>query len=80
MIACAARDLRCYLRVGVLAVQEGEASVHITDSSVHGTHMGSTGFGHGAAAGPHTSLTIEETLLSSTACRHREKIETCGRF
>jgi hypothetical protein len=53
--------------VGVLAVQEGDASVHLTDSSVHGTHVASTGFGHGAMAGPHTSFTIAGSFLFDNA-------------
>ncbi|MEO6420680.1 MAG: right-handed parallel beta-helix repeat-containing protein, partial [Polyangiaceae bacterium] len=53
--------------IGVLAVQAGDASVHISDSSVHGTHTGSTGFGHGAVAGPNTSFTIEGTSFFDNA-------------
>jgi hypothetical protein len=53
--------------IGVLAVQGGEASVHLTDSSVHGTKQGSTGFGHGAAAGSHTSFTIDGTFFFDNA-------------
>ncbi len=51
----------------VLAVQEGDASVHLKDCSIHGTHAASTGFGHGAIAGPHTSFTIESSFFFDNA-------------
>jgi hypothetical protein len=45
--------------VGVLAVRGGGANVHLSDATVHGTLVGSLGFGYGAAAGEATSFTIE---------------------
>jgi hypothetical protein len=53
--------------IGLLAVRGGDASVHVVDSTVHGTLVGSTGFGYGAAAGFGTSFTIEGSYFFNNA-------------
>ncbi len=49
--------------VGVLALNRGNASVDMTDCTIHDVHVASTGFGHGAMAGPQTTFTFERTAL-----------------
>jgi hypothetical protein len=53
--------------IGVLAVRGGGATVHLTDSAVHGTRIGSTGYGYGAAAGFDTSMLIEGSYFFDNA-------------
>jgi hypothetical protein len=53
--------------VSLIANRGGEARARVTDSTIHGTHLASGSYGHGAAGGAATSLFFDNTFFFDNA-------------